>query len=90
VKLATYVVVLVAIARIAAAEPAPRLVLADRDAELRRAVEVALRPWHVEIVDKWEAAGVSLEDARDESVERTVEVNTAAVLVVTPPAISEA
>jgi DNA ligase (NAD+) len=30
-------------------------------------------PWHVEIVDKWERDGVSLEDERDESVERTLE-----------------
>ncbi len=30
-------------------------------------------PWHVAIVDKWEAAGVSLEDERDESTPRTLE-----------------
>jgi DNA ligase (NAD+) len=29
--------------------------------------------WHVEIVEKWRAAGVSLEDERDESVPRTLE-----------------
>ncbi|WP_062522562.1 NAD-dependent DNA ligase LigA [Demequina silvatica] len=30
-------------------------------------------PWHVEIVDRWAAAGVRMEDERDESVERTLE-----------------
>jgi DNA ligase (NAD+) len=29
--------------------------------------------WHNEIVDKWAAAGVSMEDQRDESTERTLE-----------------
>ncbi len=29
--------------------------------------------WHVEIVEKWRAAGVSLEDERDESTPRTLE-----------------
>jgi DNA ligase (NAD+) len=29
--------------------------------------------WHVEIVDKWDAAGVRMADERDESVERTLE-----------------
>jgi DNA ligase (NAD+) len=29
--------------------------------------------WHTAIVDKWEAAGVSLEDERDETVPRTLE-----------------
>ncbi len=29
--------------------------------------------WHVEIVEKWAAAGVSMEDERDESVPRTLE-----------------
>ncbi|MFE3291195.1 NAD-dependent DNA ligase LigA [Rhodococcus sp. NPDC059234] len=29
--------------------------------------------WHREIVEKWRAAGVSMEDARDESVERNLE-----------------
>ncbi|GEP36298.1 DNA ligase [Nocardioides szechwanensis] len=29
--------------------------------------------WHVAIVDKWEAAGVSMEDERDESTPRTLE-----------------
>ncbi|MDV2475011.1 NAD-dependent DNA ligase LigA [Rhodococcus zopfii] len=29
--------------------------------------------WHVEIVDKWAAAGVRMEDERDESVERNLE-----------------
>ncbi|MFB9313542.1 NAD-dependent DNA ligase LigA [Nocardioides plantarum] len=36
-------------------------------------------PWHVEIVDKWERDGVSLEDERDESVERTLEGLTVVV-----------
>ncbi len=35
--------------------------------------------WHREIVDKWERAGVSLEDERDESVERTLEGLTVVV-----------
>ncbi|MGB0099067.1 MAG: NAD-dependent DNA ligase LigA [Nocardioides sp.] len=30
-------------------------------------------PWHVEIVEKWTAAGVSMADERDESVPRTLE-----------------
>lgn len=29
--------------------------------------------WHREIVEKWRAAGVSMEDARDESIERNLE-----------------
>ena len=29
--------------------------------------------WHVEIVDKWAAAGVTMEDERDESIDRTLE-----------------
>ncbi|MEE2057671.1 NAD-dependent DNA ligase LigA [Rhodococcus artemisiae] len=29
--------------------------------------------WHVAIVDKWAAAGVSMEDERDESIQRTLE-----------------
>ena len=36
-------------------------------------------PWHTEIVDKWEAAGVSMEDERDQSVERTLEGFTVVV-----------
>ena len=36
-------------------------------------------PWHVEIVDKWTAAGVSMEDERDESVARTLEGLTVVV-----------
>jgi DNA ligase (NAD+) len=36
-------------------------------------------PWHVAIVDKWAAAGVSMEDARDESVARTLEGLTVVV-----------
>ncbi len=35
--------------------------------------------WHRAIVDKWEAAGVSMEDARDESTERTLEGLTVVV-----------
>ncbi|MFD7846216.1 NAD-dependent DNA ligase LigA [Nocardia sp. NPDC059764] len=30
-------------------------------------------PWHLDIVDKWAAAGVRMEDERDESVERNLE-----------------
>jgi len=36
-------------------------------------VEWFKEPWHVEIVDKWAASGVSMEDVRDESVPRTLE-----------------
>ncbi|WP_017934134.1 NAD-dependent DNA ligase LigA [Nocardioides sp. Iso805N] len=36
-------------------------------------------PWHVEIVEKWLAAGVVMEDARDESLERTLEGLTVVV-----------
>lgn len=36
-------------------------------------------PWHVEIVEKWAAAGLSLEDVRDESVPRTLEGLTVVV-----------
>ncbi len=36
-------------------------------------------PWHVEIVEKWAAAGVSMEDQRDESVARTLEGLTVVV-----------
>ncbi|GGO87887.1 DNA ligase [Nocardioides phosphati] len=35
--------------------------------------------WHVEIVEKWAAAGVRMEDERDESVERTLEGLTVVV-----------
>ncbi|MFC5179247.1 NAD-dependent DNA ligase LigA [Nocardioides taihuensis] len=35
--------------------------------------------WHRAIVDKWEAAGVAMEDARDESVARTLEGLTVVV-----------
>jgi len=45
------VVIYVVLARVAVAEPSPVLVLADPDLELRRAVETALRPWHVSIID---------------------------------------
>ncbi|WP_067826918.1 NAD-dependent DNA ligase LigA [Nocardia inohanensis] len=30
-------------------------------------------PWHIDIVDKWAAAGVRMEDERDESIERNLE-----------------
>ncbi|SFC39169.1 DNA ligase (NAD+) [Nocardioides terrae] len=36
-------------------------------------------PWHVEIVDRWAAAGVTMADERDESVERTLEGLTVVV-----------
>ncbi|MFL6062136.1 MAG: NAD-dependent DNA ligase LigA [Marmoricola sp.] len=36
-------------------------------------------PWHTEIVEKWQAAGVAMADARDESVERTLEGLTVVV-----------
>ncbi|MBB3043547.1 NAD-dependent DNA ligase LigA [Nocardioides soli] len=36
-------------------------------------------PWHVEIVEKWERAGVRMADARDESVVRTLEGLTVVV-----------
>ncbi|WP_067569779.1 NAD-dependent DNA ligase LigA [Nocardia acidivorans] len=41
-------------------------------------IVVALRewftvPWHLDIVDKWRAAGVRMEDERDESIERNLE-----------------
>jgi DNA ligase (NAD+) len=36
-------------------------------------IEWFKEPWHVEIVDKWEAAGVSMADERDESIDRTLE-----------------
>lgn len=36
-------------------------------------------PWHVEIVEKWTAAGVAMADERDESVERTLEGLTVVV-----------
>jgi DNA ligase (NAD+) len=35
--------------------------------------------WHRDIVDTWAAAGVSMEDERDESVERTLEGLTVVV-----------
>jgi DNA ligase (NAD+) len=35
--------------------------------------------WHVEIVDKWAAAGVRMEDERDESIEQTLEGLTVVV-----------
>jgi len=36
-------------------------------------------PWHVEIVEKWLAAGVVMEDVRDETLERTLEGLTVVV-----------
>lgn len=36
-------------------------------------------PWHVAIVEKWERAGVSMEDQRDESTPRTLEGLTVVV-----------
>ncbi len=36
-------------------------------------IEWFKEPWHVEIVEKWERDGVSLEDERDESVARTLD-----------------
>ncbi|MBJ7356986.1 NAD-dependent DNA ligase LigA [Nocardioides sp.] len=42
-------------------------------------IEWFKEPWHVEIVDKWERDGVSLEDERDASVERTLEGLTVVV-----------
>jgi DNA ligase (NAD+) len=42
-------------------------------------IEWFKEPWHVEIVEKWERDGVTLEDERDESVERTLEGLTVVV-----------
>jgi DNA ligase (NAD+) len=42
-------------------------------------IEWFKEPWHVEIVDKWERAGVSMADARDESLARTLEGLTVVV-----------
>jgi DNA ligase (NAD+) len=36
-------------------------------------------PWHVEIVEKWAAAGVAMQDERDESVPRTLDGLTVVV-----------
>jgi DNA ligase (NAD+) len=36
-------------------------------------IEWFKEPWHVAIVDKWAAAGVSMADERDESIDRTLE-----------------
>jgi DNA ligase (NAD+) len=36
-------------------------------------IEWFKEPWHARIVESWEAAGVSMEDERDESVPRTLE-----------------
>jgi DNA ligase (NAD+) len=42
-------------------------------------IEWFKEPWHVEIVEKWERDGVSMEDERDESVARTLEGLTVVV-----------
>ncbi len=42
-------------------------------------IEWFKEPWHVAIVDTWTAAGVSMEDERDESVARTLEGLTVVV-----------
>ena len=42
-------------------------------------IEWLKEPWHVAIVDTWTAAGVSMEDERDESVARTLEGLTVVV-----------
>jgi DNA ligase (NAD+) len=42
-------------------------------------IEWFKEPWHVEIVDTWERAGVSMADERDESVPRTLEGLTVVV-----------
>ena len=42
-------------------------------------IEWFAEDWHAEIVDSWAAAGVRMEDSRDESVERTLEGLTVVV-----------
>jgi DNA ligase (NAD+) len=42
-------------------------------------IEWFREPWHVEIVDKWAAAGVAMADERDESIDRTLEGLTVVV-----------
>ena len=42
-------------------------------------IEWFAEDWHAEIVDSWAAAGVRMEDGRDESVERTLEGLTVVV-----------
>ena len=42
-------------------------------------IEWFAEDWHAEIVDSWAAAGVCMEDSRDESVERTLEGLTVVV-----------
>jgi len=42
-------------------------------------IEWFAEDWHVEIVDKWTAAGVSMADERDESIEQTLEGLTVVV-----------
>ncbi|HRD63534.1 MAG TPA: NAD-dependent DNA ligase LigA [Nocardioides sp.] len=42
-------------------------------------IEWFKEPWHIAIVDTWAAAGVSMEDERDESVARTLEGLTVVV-----------
>lgn len=42
-------------------------------------IEWFKEPWHVEIVEKWEAAGVAMADERDASIPRTLEGLTVVV-----------
>ena len=42
-------------------------------------IEWFAEDWHAEVVDSWAAAGVRMEDTRDESVERTLEGLTVVV-----------
>ena len=42
-------------------------------------IEWFAEDWHAEIVDSWAAAGVRMEDTRDESMERTLEDLTVVV-----------
>ncbi|WP_372454177.1 NAD-dependent DNA ligase LigA [Nocardioides mangrovi] len=42
-------------------------------------IEWFKEPWHVEIVEKWTASGVTMEDERDESVPRTLDGLTVVV-----------
>jgi DNA ligase (NAD+) len=42
-------------------------------------IEWFTEPWHVAIVEKWTASGVSMADERDESVPRTLEGMTVVV-----------
>ncbi|GAA4691702.1 NAD-dependent DNA ligase LigA [Nocardioides conyzicola] len=42
-------------------------------------IEWFKEPWHAAIVEKWERSGVSMEDERDESIDRTLEGLTVVV-----------